>query len=594
MLRTKNEIVMERERVRLKRSTNAVFPFKPYELYWSNIETSYYDGKDLYIKYDLSTFFTNEPCSDKDNRIFRITHTFHERGHMEFDDLNVYSAFISENSSVDKKDWEDNVKYPKDFVRHMANILVDGRMEHHTSLAYPFTEPYFRFSRKAWLDNLLAYIDNVQQFTALFMLRSTNLEDRELFRPEVFALVDEIQPLIEKAREVYTTAECLEQLQLILPIVWPTIYEWMKANQKEDDETLFDQADTHDNATWGDADSIAEAIEQLIDKLSKLVEGEEDTPASLDKLEAQIEKEMKADEQAAEDELAPYQEELVTVNIDNKLTSYADQVEVKPFPCNDISCYNTTVQNMKPYTLGVTKALKHLLQATDDELLTRQRSGKLKPQHMWKGQLLNEHTYFSKKIDGSPSTGVRIGIMTDVSGSTGWIFKNSKRTVIMEIKNCLVMLAESTHKLQIPTTIYAFTSYKTVDIFPIKPFGRLSNVEKGFIGGLKPMDANRDTLALQYLVDQMKNYDEEVKVVFMISDGQPCFEGSETPDTIRNIVQQAEKRGIHVVCLYCGPEDEEIINLVRYMYPGGAINVSQNIGRDLSTRLKKIIVKHNQ
>lgn len=595
MLPKVSDLVMEKERVYLKRTTNAVFPYKPYEILWSNRGTSYYDGKDLYIKHDLSTFFTLEPCTEKNNRIFRITHTFHERGHMEFDNLEVYRDFINSLSSTNRKDWEDNVKYPQNFVSSMSNIIIDGRMENLTAIAYPFTKSYFEYTTKIWYEDSLADVFNTEQFMTLFLFRCRGLEDREIYRPEVIELMDKVQDYITISRDVHSTKECLEQLAIILPIIWPTFYEWLKAEQelKEDDnEPSFDQSDLHDNSVWGNDESIQNAIERLLKKLVSQTADAEKSDSEIDAMLDKVEKDMQAEKAEAQSELSPYQKSEMEVNINTKRVSFADSVSINPYPYSNISCYNTIAAKTRIQTMGMTKALKQLLQATDDEVHSRQRSGKLKANQMWKGSVLNEHTYFTKKVDGTPSTGVRIGIMADVSGSTRSKFRKSKHAVIDEIKNCLVTLAESTHELKIPTCIYAFTENENVDIYPIKPFGRLGVLEKGFIGGLEDMNGNRDTLALQYIVDEMKKYREEVRVIFMISDGQPCFERNEGPDTMRSIVLQAEKMGIHVICLYCGPEHKQTLDLVTHMYPGGAINVGVNMGRDLSNRLKKIIAKH--
>jgi hypothetical protein len=208
-------------------------------------------------------------------------------------------------------------------------------------------------------------------------------------------------------------------------------------------------------------------------------------------------------------------------------------------------------------------------------------------------------------------------VLEDCSGSTGGDFVAGIKR-IEAMKKAIVLLSEATQVAKIPTAVYAFTDSSYVQesngpiqfpvprnnpvppstikrgsiIFPLKPFGKLTNVEKGFIGGLEPQDGNRDTIALQWAVDELKRYRESIRLLIVISDGQPNFGPNEDENTMKSIVQQAQRDGIDVLCLFIGPEYS--FGTVKKMYPGGAIFVSQNLARDLSQNVMQIIKRRRR
>lgn len=104
----------------------------------------------------------------------------------------------------------------------------------------------------------------------------------------------------------------------------------------------------------------------------------------------------------------------------------------------------------------------------------------------------------------------------------------------------------------------------------------MTPIEKGFIGGIDDRWGNRDTISLQWAVNKLANYTEDVRVLIMLSDGEPCFAENEDNDTMRSIFLQAETEGIEVLCLYVGPQEPRVLDRVRYMYPSRSIIVSNN------------------
>ncbi len=161
------------------------------------------------------------------------------------------------------------------------------------------------------------------------------------------------------------------------------------------------------------------------------------------------------------------------------------------------------------------------------------------------------------------------------------------------MKKAQILLIEACEKANIPIASYGFTEQygaklKNI-IYPFKPYNRFTNIEKGFIGGIESRWGNRDTLSLQWGIDELAKYPEDIRLLIIISDGEPCFNEEENYDTMRFIVKQAEARNIDILCLYVGPQKPDVLDHVRYMYPGRSIIVSKHLAAELTRHVKRII-----
>lgn len=586
-----NSILKERERVRLKRTVNAVFPFRKYELFWSDKDYSYYDGVNLFTHYEIRSCDPAHPgYSEVELRILRMAHSFHERGHMEFDNITDYNHFLKENSSPNKEDWEESIgKYPIELLRWHANWIVDGRMLNLTEMKYPYTKSYLDFDHQFWKTTHPTHTNIVDEYHTSFARRCLGMNDEPSISDDVIHLLNSVQPYFDQARIALSTYDCLSTFKEMFKLIWPTLLKWHKEENIAIDAAVSRQeVHRHDDSIW-------ESVQMNANELAELLAGhkpDQESQLAFDDLINKIKREIVKDEEQGMPIIEGLTPQMIEIQISTKKQAYSDSVRILPFESSDLTAYNQLAESVRPQTFSTIKSLKTLLQPVDDQTLSRQRSGKLNPSQIWRGVTHQDITFFTRNLNGEPTKGVRLGIMADISGSTQSNF-NASSTVIHEIKKCLVMIAEATNKLGIPTCMYAFTETDTTDIYPLKPFNGLTVQEKSWIGGLAPRSGNRDTLALQYLIDQLIPYpSEEIKVIFIISDGQPCFTSNENETTILDIVKQAEKKGIYTICLYCGPDDQRILNLVKFMYPGGAIHVTSDMSQQLTKRLKRIILNH--
>ncbi|MDQ0255522.1 hypothetical protein J2S74_002904 [Evansella vedderi] len=652
-VKDKQLLIKEREGERLNRYLKILFGKEKFGFKWSNKETSYTDGKDVYILYELQRPDCR-PFTVPELRALRKGHAVHERGHIEYDIIDHYVEWQIDWSSKDKNDWLDNDKYPVQWLQFFGNTMMDGRLENFIALDHPTTKDYLDFNNYDWRFGIRGqYADEnqIHDFRECFMSRALGMTDIEDWSPNAVELVDSVQDFIEQGRNDESTKSVLETTLTIIRKVWPTLLEWMDLQGEEPDD--FEYENEHQDSQWGEKEEVEENIKRVMRILGRATESDDesdgkagsseeddspeenssgsgsssseddndkeqedsDTSSSNDEsgedeedeqpskpdfstMLRQEEKQQEKDEQEAEEETAPYQKREEEVEIDEigPLKAFSDKVSVEPYPRYSLERYNRIKSEVKRKINATSSALSQLLDPTPDEKRRNQRSGRLKASRVWRTDKLGDPSVFDRRKKGTPAKNARALVLNDISGSTSNQFNSSSSRIIDEMRKAQILMVEACEKANLPVASYGFTeefscsSGTTANkIYPFKPYGRFTNTEKGFIGGIEPEMGNRDTVSLQWAVNELSNHDEDIRLLIMISDGLPCFSGGENRDTMRHIVQQAEKQGIDVLCLYVGPQDQRIIDEVQYMYPGRSIIVSNHLSRELSRHVKRVI-----
>jgi hypothetical protein len=372
-------------------------------------------------------------------------------------------------------------------------------------------------------------------------------------------------------------------------------------------------ADT-DNEDAGEGEAVAGSSDSS--GANETEESESDVPEFKAALKA-IQAEISSDEKVAEEEIGAYIPQTLEVQIDEDRKdrkAFSDEVVILPYHNYNLEKYKQTQAEIKRLIQPTASALKKLLEPTKDQRYTNQRSGKLNVSKVWSASLMDDPNVFNRKVNGTPGLDARILVLNDISGSTGGSFGSTGTKRIDAMRNAMILLSESAESAKIPMAAYGFTENmyqltpsvkigRDVDhsnpnakqgtiIYPFKPFGKFGNVEKGFLGGVISESGNRDTLALQWGVNELMKYREGVRLLIVLSDGEPCFEDNEDEQTMRSIVQQAQKKGIDVLCLFIG--EAYSFEMVKFMYPGGALLVTKNLPRDLTAQVTQIIKRRRK
>jgi hypothetical protein len=603
VLTLREEKIKEREGNRLLRFLRRLFGTKKFGFHWTNEDTSYTDGKDIYVKYDIQipqcrTF------TDVELRILRRAHAVHERGHIEFDYLPAYLNWQKEKSSNDKMDWKANKKYPLKWCQHFGNMSLDGRMERLTCIKYPSQEEYIEFCNYEWRFGIRgenAGESRLNDFMECFSSRVLGMTDLEDWHEDAVALADELSTLIELIRQASSTKSCLELVSLLLEDVWPTLYEWLELKDLDPNDGLGEGfIDDHANSKWSEDEDTANhnSKEALIIAKEPNSEDEKENSTGKPKtakpdFSSITDKEQKVmvEEEKAIDkeiELDSTKKDEVTFKSLSGIPM-SNNVQVGPLPYSNPDQYNKTHSQIKRLIKPTARALKQLVEGTPDQVRKNTRSGRFNPSKAWRAVHCDDSNVFNKTQKGDNAANVWLSFMTDISGSTYSQLNNGK-TIIDEQRAALALMLEATHEAKIASTAYAFTEEHDTLIYRLKDDDSVFNAKnRAAVGGIQPLLGNRDTLALRWILDQAEKRTEEIRIVVMLSDGIPMFERDEGSKTMRNMVEEAQRNGIEVLCLFVGEHRKDTIEAVQSMYPGRLISANKGIAKELQKHVKRII-----
>lgn len=175
--------------------------------------------------------------------------------------------------------------------------------------------------------------------------------------------------------------------------------------------------------------------------------------------------------------------------------------------------------------------------------------------------------YFSKTKMPIESPTIAMGVLIDESGSMQW---NNR---IGYARKAAIMLEDFARGLDIPTMIYGHTETSTVVLRSYSEFDKIDRNDKYRLVDTEARQNNRDGYALKYMVEALKKRPEEVKILFIISDGQPAayrYSGASAIQDIQNVVAYAKKNGVLIFAAAIGDDKETIAQI----YGDGFCNIS--------------------
>lgn len=578
---------------RLFRALRRRFKVRNFNFEWCMSDTARWDGETMYIKYNIST--EEKPYTEEQEDVIREGFAYHEMGHRLYDDMAVYCAWIEENSSPNKADWSANEKWPSWFVSNMANIAADGRLEHAIVIDYPFTKPYIDYLNYSYCfsehETAEKGVDRTKDFSSLLLRRSLGMMEIDGFHEEVVELLDANQHLIDNYINTFSTADCLSAAKEFIKGIWPTYCEWL-----DEEEPTMGNKPSHTGSDWGDDDKSdnnsrarAAADNQSTEQPNQ--DEQSNQQQELERLLNQLARHNQQLQREAEDELNDKPKPTLHRSfVTNGLQSIDTTVNVHPNNHPNHALYEDAEDDNKLVISGLAKVLKTILDPVADETINNARTGRFRPSMAWKGVKCDNMQMYRRKISGTNKGNAYLACMADTSGSTYSLTKNNVQ-VIHEIREALTVIHSAAHKIGLPSKAFSFsTDYNDeTKILQLKPNeNKFGNYEKGAIGGIEADDGNRDVAALQFLIDDLSKRSEEIRVGIFISDGAPCFYGNESEDTIKNMVKNASRKNLDILCLYVG-NDTRGYNCAKRMYGNRVILSRTSLAKDLKKQLVNII-----
>ena len=208
--------------------------------------------------------------------------------------------------------------------------------------------------------------------------------------------------------------------------------------------------------------------------------------------------------------------------------------------------------------LAISKQLqKSLLRQLRDQ----QRGGKQTGLLM--GRRLDAHALF--RSDGKVFTKnalpiqppeMAVGLLLDESGSMA----SCDRATYARAS--AIILYDFCQALRVPVMVYGHsTGGSGVELYSYSEFDAIDREDKYRLVDISARESNRDGAALRFVAERLSHRPEELKLLFLVSDGQPAdtgYYGTAAEEDLRGIQQEYRRKGILFVAAAIGDDKENM------------------------------------
>lgn len=179
-----------------------------------------------------------------------------------------------------------------------------------------------------------------------------------------------------------------------------------------------------------------------------------------------------------------------------------------------------------------------------------------------------------------------IAVLNDESGS----MRDCDR--ITHARSASIILHHFCKSLGIPIAIYGHTEESDVQLFSYAEFDSIDNKDQYRLMDMSARSGNRDGAALRYVAERLISRPEAVKLLFIISDGQPAgrgYHGTAAEADLRGIKKEYTAKGIKFFAAAIGADKPHI----QRIYGDGFLDISNleklpvNLGKLIIQQIKK-------
>ena len=208
--------------------------------------------------------------------------------------------------------------------------------------------------------------------------------------------------------------------------------------------------------------------------------------------------------------------------------------------------------------LAISKQLqKSLLRQLRDQ----QRGGKQTGLLM--GRRLDAHALcrgdgkvFTKNALPSQPPEMAVGLLLDESGS---MCSQDRATYA---RASAIILYDFCQALRVPVMVYGHsTGSKGVELYSYSEFDAIDREDKYRLVDISARGSNRDGAALRFVAERLSHRPEELKLLILVSDGQPAdtgYYGTAAEEDLRGIQQEYRRKGILFIAAAIGDDKEDI------------------------------------
>lgn len=204
---------------------------------------------------------------------------------------------------------------------------------------------------------------------------------------------------------------------------------------------------------------------------------------------------------------------------------------------------------------------KQLQKSLFRQLRDQQRGGKQTGLLM--GRRLDAHALF--RSDGKVFTknalpiqppGMAVGLLLDESGS----MSSCDRATYARAS--AIILYDFCQALRVPVMVYGHsTGSKGVELYSYSEFDATDREDKYRLVDISARGSNRDGAALRFVAERLSHRPEELKLLLLVSDGQPAdtgYYGTAAEEDLRGIQQEYRRKGILFIAAAIGDDKENM------------------------------------
>jgi hypothetical protein len=210
-----------------------------------------------------------------------------------------------------------------------------------------------------------------------------------------------------------------------------------------------------------------------------------------------------------------------------------------------------------PPLLHISKLLQ---KSVSQQLQDKRRGGKQTGLLM--GRRLDMHALprkdgriFCKNALPAETPEIAVGLLLDESGSMGC------RDRATYARAAAVILHDFCKSLRIPVMVYGHTETSAVDLFAYAEFDEIDSKDCYRLMDISARNNNRDGAALRYTAERLATRPEEIKLLILISDGQPAsigYYGTAAEEDLRGIQHEYRRKGMLFVAASIGDDRESL------------------------------------
>lgn len=172
----------------------------------------------------------------------------------------------------------------------------------------------------------------------------------------------------------------------------------------------------------------------------------------------------------------------------------------------------------------------------------------------------NDGKVFYKNALPNEIPELSVGLLLDESGS---MYSCDRCTYA---RAAAIILYDFCQSLGIPVMVYGHsTGYSdlgdTVELYSYAEFESFDQDDKYRMIDISARSSNRDGAALRYVAERLSRRPETVKILILVSDGQPAdsgYHGSAAEEDLRGIKQEYQRKGILFVAAAIGDDKQNI------------------------------------